>query len=51
MNAAAVDVEFTEEDDEQLRKAIGEIGGPKGGRYPAGVLSFCFGDSPELAST
>jgi aryl-alcohol dehydrogenase-like predicted oxidoreductase len=49
-NAAAVDVKLSDEDVQQLRKEIEKVGGSKGERYPAAMMSRCFGDSPELPS-
>ena len=49
-NAAAVNIEFSKEDDERVRKTIESVGGAKGARYPDAFLSSCFSDSPELAS-
>lgn len=49
-NAAAVDVKLSDEDVKQLRKEIEKVGGSKGERYPAAMMSKCFGDSPELPS-
>ncbi|KAF4624023.1 hypothetical protein G7Y89_g14152 [Cudoniella acicularis] len=47
-NAGAVNVEFSKEDDERIRKIIESVGGTKGVRYPGAFLSWCFGDSVEL---
>jgi hypothetical protein len=49
-NAGAVNVEFSKEDDERIRKAIDSVGGSKGARYPGVFLLQLFGDSPELGS-
>jgi aryl-alcohol dehydrogenase-like predicted oxidoreductase len=49
-NAAAVDVELSDEEVLQLRKEIEKVGGSKGERYPPAMMSKCFGDSPELPS-
>ncbi|PIA91783.1 Aldo-keto reductase yakc [NADP(+)] [Cercospora beticola] len=45
-NAKAIDVQLTKEDDQEIRKAIGSIGGMKGERYPPAMMSKLFGDSP-----
>jgi aryl-alcohol dehydrogenase-like predicted oxidoreductase len=47
-NAKAVDVKLTKEEEEQIRAEITKAGGGKGERYPAGMMSKCFADSPEL---
>jgi aryl-alcohol dehydrogenase-like predicted oxidoreductase len=47
-NAAAVEVDFTAEDDARVRKALDSIGGAKGPRWAGQVAHFCFGDTPEL---
>lgn len=47
-NASAIDIVISKEDDEKVRKAIENIGGRKGERYPAAYLSWCFGDTAEL---
>ena len=49
-NAEAINVEFTAEDDRRIRKAIDDVGGTKGDRYPAMFQFACFGDTPELAN-
>jgi aryl-alcohol dehydrogenase-like predicted oxidoreductase len=49
-NAAAVDVKLSDEEVEQIRQEIQKVGGVKGARYPAAMMSKCFGDSPELPS-
>jgi hypothetical protein len=49
-NADAINVEFSKEDDERIRKTIESVGGSKGARYPGAFLSMCFADSPELSS-
>jgi diketogulonate reductase-like aldo/keto reductase len=47
-NSGAVNVEFSREDDERVRKIVENVGGSRGARYPAAHLSMCFGDSPEF---
>jgi diketogulonate reductase-like aldo/keto reductase len=47
-NADAVKIEFSKEDDERIRKILETNGGSKGARYPEGILTLCFGDTPEL---
>jgi len=47
-NAEAVNVVLSKEDDERIRKVIDSVGGTKGARYPAALVSSLFGDSPEL---
>ena len=47
-NAEAVNVVMSKEDDERIRKVIDSVGGTKGARYPAALVSSLFGDSPEL---
>lgn len=49
-NAAAVHVRLTADDVKQLRVEIEKVGGSKGERYPAAMMSKCFGDSPEHPS-
>ena len=47
-NAGAALVNFTAEDEREVRSMLERVGGAKGARYPAAVLAGCFGDSPEL---
>ncbi|KAH8786441.1 aldo-keto reductase [Hyaloscypha sp. PMI_1271] len=47
-NSEAVNVVLSKEDDERIRKVIDSVGGTKGARYPAALVSSLFGDSPEL---
>ena len=47
-NAGAVDVHLSKEEEAEIRKAIESVGGSKGERYPANMMSRLFGDSPEL---
>ncbi|KAE9962065.1 hypothetical protein BLS_000891 [Venturia inaequalis] len=49
-NAAAVHVRLTADDVKQLRVEIEKVGGSKGERYPAAMMSKGFGDSPEHPS-
>ncbi|KAH8658015.1 aldo-keto reductase [Xylariales sp. PMI_506] len=49
-NIDAINVKFTDKDESKLRDAIQSAGGTKGLRYPAPMLSICFGDTPELGS-
>jgi aryl-alcohol dehydrogenase-like predicted oxidoreductase len=45
-NLKAVDVQLSKEEESEIRKAIDSVGGSKGERYPAAMMSRCFGDSP-----
>ncbi|KAI5361283.1 Putative NADP-dependent oxidoreductase domain-containing protein [Septoria linicola] len=45
-NAKAANVQLSEEDEQEFRKAVETVGGGKGERYPAAMLARCFGDSP-----
>jgi aryl-alcohol dehydrogenase-like predicted oxidoreductase len=47
-NADAAKVDFTKEDNQKFRGILDQVGGAKGSRYPASLMSSCFGDSPEL---
>lgn len=47
-NADAVKLTLSAEDENGIRALIESIGGVKGGRYPGAMLSWCFGDTPEL---
>jgi hypothetical protein len=47
-NADAVNIELSKEDDERIREILDSNGGSKGARYPEGILTLCFGDTPEL---
>ena len=47
-NAGAGSVQLSKEDEANIRKAIESVGGSKGDRYPASMMSRLFGDSPEL---
>jgi len=49
-NAEAVKIQFTDQDEERVRKGLDAVGGAKGARYPGAVLAMCFADSPELES-
>ncbi|KAK4549029.1 hypothetical protein LTR36_007485 [Oleoguttula mirabilis] len=49
-NAKAVDVQLSTEEVASIRKAIESVGGGKGDRYPAAMMSRLFGDSPEVAA-
>lgn len=49
-NTAAAHVEFSEEDDKEVRRMFDRVGGAKGTRYPAAFMEDCFGDSPELSA-
>lgn len=48
-NIKAVDVKLSEEEVAEIRKEIEKVGAGKGERYPAAMMSKCFGDSPELS--
>lgn len=50
-NAKAVDVQLSKEEEADIRKAIESVGGSKGDRYPAAMMSRLFGDSPELSAS
>lgn len=50
-NAGAADVKLTKEEEAEVRKTIDSVGGSKGERYPAAMMSRLFGDSPELPSS
>jgi len=47
-NAEAAAITLTPQEEAAVRKAIENVGGSKGARYPAAMMSKCFGDSPEL---
>ncbi|WPG97996.1 Hypothetical protein R9X50_00077900 [Acrodontium crateriforme] len=47
-NAKAVQVHLSKDDEAEIRQAIESVGGSKGERYPAAMMSKCFGDSPEV---
>jgi len=47
-NIKAIDFTLTKGEEARIRQAIDSIGGSKGERYPAAMLSVLFGDSPEL---
>jgi aryl-alcohol dehydrogenase-like predicted oxidoreductase len=47
-NAKATDVTLSKEEEQEIRKEIEKVGGLKGERYPAAMMSKCFGDTPEL---
>lgn len=47
-NVKAVEVSLSKEEEAEIRKAIESVGGSKGDRYPASMMSRLFGDSPEL---
>ena len=49
-NADAVNVDFSQGDDERIRKGIDAVGGAKGSRYPGAFAALCFADSPELGA-
>lgn len=49
-NAKAVEVQLSKEEVAKIREAIESVGGGKGDRYPAAMMSRLFGDSPELAA-
>lgn len=49
-NVKAINVKLSKDDEAKIRKAIDSVGGSKGARYPAAMLSKCFGDSVELDS-
>jgi len=46
-NAKAAEVQLSQEEEAKIRKAIESVGGGKGDRYPAAMMSRLFGDSPE----
>jgi hypothetical protein len=48
-NAKAIDVQISKAEMEEIRAAIGKVGGMQGERYPAALMGACFGDSPELS--
>lgn len=48
-NVKAVEVQLSEDEESQIRKAIEGVGGSKGDRYPMAMMSRLFGDSPELS--
>ncbi|KAK4556284.1 hypothetical protein LTR86_006428 [Recurvomyces mirabilis] len=45
-NLQAADVQLSKDEEVEIRKAIESVGGSKGARYPAAMMSRCFGDSP-----
>ncbi|KAF2732548.1 aldo-keto reductase [Polyplosphaeria fusca] len=47
-NAGAVKVELTKQEEEGIRKAVDEVGGRQGERYPEAFKFQLFGDTPEL---
>jgi len=47
-NSKAVDFTLSKDEEWEIRKEIEQVGGGKGERYPASMMSKCFGDSPEL---
>ena len=49
-NAKAVDFPLSKEEEANIRKAIESVGGSKGERYPASMMSRLFGDSPEVSA-
>lgn len=49
-NAKAVDVQLSKQEEQDFRKAVESVGGSKGERYPAAMMSRCFGDSPEISA-
>lgn len=49
-NVKAVEVQLSKQEEAEIRKAIESVGGSKGDRYPAAMMSRLFGDSPEVKS-
>jgi diketogulonate reductase-like aldo/keto reductase len=47
-NAKAAEIKLSAQEETAVRKAIENVGGSKGARYPAAMMSKCFGDSPEV---
>ncbi|KAH9909550.1 aldo-keto reductase [Xylariomycetidae sp. FL2044] len=50
-NAAAINIKLSQEEEARIRKAIDSVGGSKGARYPAAMMSVLFGDSRELSES
>jgi diketogulonate reductase-like aldo/keto reductase len=46
-NVASINVTLSKEEAAEVRKTIESVGGGKGDRYPAALMSVLFGDSPE----
>lgn len=49
-NAGAANVTLSKEEEKSIRRAIESVGGSKGDRYPASMMSRLFGDSPEVSA-
>ena len=50
-NAEAVEVKLSKDEVAEIRKEIESVGGGKGDRYPAAMMSRLFGDSPEVSTS
>ncbi|KAI0967568.1 aldo-keto reductase [Xylaria arbuscula] len=47
-NIKSTDLTLTKEEEARIRQAIDSVGGSKGDRYVPAMMSYLFGDSPEL---
>ncbi|KAI1288218.1 aldo-keto reductase [Xylaria venustula] len=47
-NIKSTDLTLTKEEEARIRQAIDSVGGSKGDRYAPAMMTYLFGDSPEL---